>query len=82
MTVAWDRVRLGEVTIEHHGAVVSAAWLTDVIAQNLTVPVLDAHTGLGETVLWSTVTSTLAQALMPAVEAARRERRRRLSEAA
>ena len=82
VTVSWDGINLGEVGIEHHGAVVSAAWLTDVIAQDLTVPVLDAHTRLGETVLWATVTSTLAHALLPAIEASRRERRRRLSEAA
>jgi hypothetical protein len=80
--VSWNRARLGDVTIDHHGAVVSAAWLTDAIAQELTAPVLDAHTHLGEQVLWSTITSTLARALLPAIERSRRDRRRRLPEAA
>jgi hypothetical protein len=80
--VSWNRARLGDVTIDHYGAVVRAAWLTDAIAQELTVPVLDAHTHLGEHVLWSTITSTLARALLPAIERSRRDRRRRLPEAA
>ena len=82
VTVLWEGARLGEVSIDHHGAVISAAWLTDVIAQELTTEVLDAHIGLGDAVLFSTVTSTMARALMPAIEASRRERRRRTSEAA
>jgi len=81
-TVLWEGARLGDVSIDHHGAVISAAWLTDAIAQELTTEVLDAHTGLGDAVLWSTVMSTMARALMPAIEASRRERRRHLSEAA
>ena len=62
---------VGSVVVEHRGAVVSTLWLTDAIAQGLTVQVLDARTKLGETVLWSTVTSTLAKALLPAIETSR-----------
>ena len=80
--VSWSGVALGRVSIDHRRARVSGAWLTDVIAQELTVPVLDAHTGLGGTVMWSTVTSTLAHALMAAIESSRRERRRSFSAAA
>jgi len=53
-----------------------------VIAQQLTTEVLDAHTRLGDAVLWSIVTATMARALMPAIDTSRRERRRQLSEAA
>jgi hypothetical protein len=80
--VFWEGASIGEVTIAHHGAVVSAAWLSDVVAQDLTAQALDAGTKLGGAVLWSTVTSTLAKAMMPAIETSRKERRRRLSEAA
>jgi hypothetical protein len=68
VTVAWDGVTLGSVVIEHRGAVVSTLWLTDAIAQGLTVQVLDARTKLGEQVLWSAITASLAQALLPALE--------------
>jgi glycosyltransferase involved in cell wall biosynthesis len=68
VTVAWGGERLGSVAIDHRGAVVSTLWLTDAIAQGLTVQVLDAHTRLGETVLWSTLVATLAHALMPSLE--------------
>jgi len=80
--VAWDGLCVGQVVIEHQGAVVSAAWLTDVIAQRLTAELLDLHVGLGDHVLWSTVTATFGRALMPIIEAPRRDRRRTLSAAA
>ena len=82
LAVSWGAAPLGRISIDHQGAVVSTAWITDVIAQDLTVAVLDAQTRLGEHVLWATVTSTLGRALLPAVEASRREGRRRWSQAA
>jgi hypothetical protein len=82
LDVSWGGAPLGRISIDHHRAVVSAAWITDVIAQELTAAALDAQTRLGEHVLWATVTSTLGKALLPVVEGSRRDRRQRLSQAA
>jgi GT2 family glycosyltransferase len=56
---------LGVTRIEHHGAVVSAAWLGEAIAQQLTAEIVDARTRLGATVLWANLTAALARRFAP-----------------
>jgi len=63
--VAWRQASIGVVTIEHHGGVVGAAWLADVIAQLLPASVLDAGLRLGPEVVWMSLVANVAQTFAP-----------------
>lgn len=65
LLVSWNTQPVGVVRIEHHGARVSTAWLTDAIAQQLTSQILDAGTRLGPAVVWANLTASLAHRLAP-----------------
>jgi O-antigen biosynthesis protein len=60
--VAWSGLSIGEITIEHHGGIVPAAWLSDVITQQMPARVLDAGLGLGTDVAWMCLVAGVAQA--------------------
>jgi GT2 family glycosyltransferase len=79
VVVSWHDNALGSIAIDHHGSVVSALWLSDEIAQQLTTPVLDAHTRMGAAPVWAAVTAGLAGAMLPAVERARSVERQQKS---
>jgi GT2 family glycosyltransferase len=57
---------IGSVVLEHHGAVVSPAWLRDAITQHLTWDVLGAGSAASRGVLWATLVADLARVLTPA----------------
>ena len=61
--VSFGNTSVGKVTIEHHGAVVSAPWLADVIAQQATMKILDAGVRLGLDIVWISLVASVARAL-------------------
>jgi len=61
LNVTWSGAAVGTANIAHHGATVSPLWMSDAIAQQLTVEVLDARLGLGEHVCRALLTADLAR---------------------
>jgi GT2 family glycosyltransferase len=62
LSVSWNGVAIGTAIIEHHGAVVSPAWLRDAITQQLAAEVLAVRSGVPKDILWMRLISALAQA--------------------
>ena len=60
--VTWSGTSIGETTIEHHGGIVAAAWLGDVITQQMPARVLDAGLRLGTDVTWMCLVASVARA--------------------
>jgi GT2 family glycosyltransferase len=59
--VSWSGRSIGEASIEHHGGIVSAAWLSDVITQRLPARVLDAGLGVGTEVAWMCLVASVGR---------------------
>jgi GT2 family glycosyltransferase len=65
LLVRWGPMSVGQVTLDHHGAVVSSAWLADAIVQRMAVNVLDAGLRLGPDVVWMALVANAARAIAP-----------------
>jgi GT2 family glycosyltransferase len=59
--ITWSGTSIGEVAIEHHGGIVAAAWLSDVISQRMSAQVLDAGLGVGPDVAWMCLVAGVAR---------------------
>ena len=63
--VRWRNIALGAVTFEHHGAVVSTAWLADAIAQRLAIDILAVGLRQGSDVAWMCLVGSVARRFTP-----------------
>lgn len=64
LKVAWLGRPIGIAHIAHRGATVSAMWVADAIAQQLTAEILDARLGVGEHVCRALLTADLARYIL------------------
>jgi Glycosyl transferase family 2 len=64
LKVAWLGRPIGTAHIVHRGAPVSAMWVADAIAQQLTAEILDARLGVGERVCRALLTADLARYIL------------------
>ena len=71
LIVTWRGTSVGVVTLDHHGGTVPAAWLSDVITQQMPARVLDAGLRLGIDLVWMSLVASVARRFASLSRAAR-----------
>jgi GT2 family glycosyltransferase len=65
VVVSWRGRPAGTVRIEHHGAIVSTAWLLDAVAQQLSADLLAMRARVGPGAFWSRLVADVVDYLAP-----------------
>ena len=61
LILTWRETSVGILTLDHHGGIVPAAWLSDVITQQMPARVLGAGLGVAADVAWMYLVASVAR---------------------